>query len=107
MKDKYYGIIFLIVLISSLFLCVIAETKKEQIDLKFEEVLVSEDAININTATKEELMTLDGIGESLADKIIHYRETVRQFEVPKDVTLISGFGEKRYEDNKNKIKVID
>jgi len=105
MKDKIYGILFLVVLVCSLFLCIIGETKKEPIHLTFEEILVSDDAININTATKEELMTLDGVGEVLADKVILYRETVRPFEVPKDVTLISGFGEKRYEDNKTKITV--
>ena len=105
MKNRFYGILFLAVLVCFLFLCIIGETKKEPIDLHFEEVLVSNDTININTATKEELMTLDGVGEVLADKVILYRETVRPFEVPKDVTLISGFGEKRYEDNKTKITV--
>ena len=107
MKNRFYGILFLVVLVCFLFLCIIGETKKEPIDLHFEEVLVSNDAININTASKEELMTLDGVGEFLADKIILYRETVSAFEVPKDVTLISGFGEKRYEDNKTRIKVKD
>ena len=105
MKNKYFGILFLVVLVSFLFLCIIGETKKEKSDIKFEEITISEDAININTATKEELMTLSGVGEVLADKIIEYRKTHRPFETPKDITLISGFGEKRYEDNKTKIKV--
>ena len=33
-----------------------------------------EGKININTCTKEQLTTLPGIGEVLADRIIQYRE---------------------------------
>ncbi|MDO4618576.1 MAG: helix-hairpin-helix domain-containing protein [Clostridia bacterium] len=77
---------------------------KEPIDLKFEEIETSPDAININTATKEEIMELEGVGEALADKIIDYRK-VKPFETVHDITLISGFGEKLFEDNKEMIKV--
>ena len=48
--------------------------------------------VNINTATKEELMTLTGIGESKADKIIEYRKS-NIFNSIEDIKNISGIGE--------------
>lgn len=46
--------------------------------------------ININTATREELMTLPGVGESKADAVIAYRETVSQFETVEDIKKVNG-----------------
>ena len=48
--------------------------------------------ININSATKEELMTLTGIGESKADKIIEYRSN-NKFNSIEDIKNISGIGD--------------
>ena len=47
--------------------------------------------INVNNATREELMQLPGIGKVKADAIITYREQHR-FEVPQDLTKVSGIG---------------
>lgn len=46
--------------------------------------------ININTASKEQLMTLAGVGESKALSIINYRDTNGSFKAIEDVMKISG-----------------
>ena len=56
--------------------------------------------ININTAGKEELMTLPGIGENKADAIIAYREAQGKFQSTEELMNISGIKEGVY----NKIK---
>lgn len=52
--------------------------------------------VNINTASAEELMTLSGIGEKLAGRIIDYREENGAFERPQDITLVPGIGDGIY-----------
>ena len=53
--------------------------------------------ININTATKEELMLITGIGETKAKAIIDYREANGKFETVDDVINVPGIGEKTLE----------
>ena len=61
--------------------------------------------VNINTANKEKLETLPGIGETTAQKIIDYRETNGKFKTIEDIKNVSGIGEAKYESLKDKITV--
>ena len=61
--------------------------------------------ININEATKEELDTLPGIGESTANKIINYRNEHGKFKTIEEIKEVSGIGDSKYEQIKDLIEV--
>ena len=58
---------------------------------------LSEGKVNINTASKEELIGLNGIGEVLADRIIKYREANGGYKDVRELTNVKGIGEKLLE----------
>lgn len=66
---------------------------------------LSSGKININTAGKEELITLPGIGDVTAEKIIDYREKNGKFNSIEDLTKIDRIGEKTLDKFKDKIEV--
>lgn len=61
--------------------------------------------ININTATKEQLMTISGIGETTAQKIIDYREKNGMFKSIEDLKKVGRIGDKTISKWKDKITV--
>lgn len=61
--------------------------------------------ININTATKEELMKLNGIGEAKAQAIITYRNNNNGFKNIEELVKVNGISEKIYLSIKDKITV--
>lgn len=59
--------------------------------------------VNINTADIYTLMSLPGIGETYAQRIIDYRAANGPFEDISDIKNVEGIGDKRYESIKNLI----
>lgn len=61
--------------------------------------------ISINTASKEELMTLKGIGDAKAQRIIDYRNNNGYFEKIEDILNVSGIGESIFNKIKDNIEI--
>ena len=99
-----------------------SEIKETKIDYSFNDALINDKdvitsgnkvsnnsssvenkLVNINTCTKEDLLTLSGVGESKAEAIISYREENGSFKTIEDILNVSGIGNSIYEKIKNNI----
>ncbi len=61
--------------------------------------------INLNTATKDELQALDGIGEKLSERIVLWREENGKFNIIQDIMKVSGIGKSLFDSIKDEICV--
>lgn len=66
-------------------------------DSETAEDVVLSNGININTATKEEIMVLPSIGDALSDRIIEYRESNDGFKNIEEIKNVYGIGDKTFE----------
>jgi competence ComEA-like helix-hairpin-helix protein len=64
----------------------------------------AQNAININTASAEELAKLPQIGERFAKKIVEYRETYGPFRRPEHLMLVEGINDKKFRLIKDLVK---
>ena len=61
--------------------------------------------VNLNTASKEELVALPGIGPAKAQAILDYRKSHGAFKAVEELKDVKGIGAKRYEKLKSEVTV--
>lgn len=80
-------------------------SKKDALETFENKVSKSDGLINLNTATKEELLLLPGVGDSKADSIIRYREEHGNFNSIEEIMNITGIKEGLFNKIKDKVTV--
>ncbi|MGX7068472.1 helix-hairpin-helix domain-containing protein [Gemella bergeri] len=65
----------------------------------------NKEIININTADKDQLMKISGVGKTKAEAIISYREKNGEFKNKEEITKVKGIGKATYEKIKENIEV--
>ncbi len=68
-------------------------------------IISIEGLVNINTADLQALMSLKGIGEVKAQRIIEFRTGHGVFVTPEDITRVDGIGQGIFEQIKDRITV--
>ena len=68
---------------------------------------LSQDKININTASVSELQQLPRVGAKVAQRIVDYREKHGKFQRIEEIMKVQGIGEKTFEGLKDQITVGD
>ena len=61
--------------------------------------------VDLNTAAAEELTSLPGIGQALAEQIVAYRAANGPFTAVEQLTEVSGIGEKKLEELRDYVTV--
>lgn len=77
--------------------CITSDSLKEEVKVNGK--------ISLNKATKEELMTLTGIGEAKAKDIINYRDKNGGFKTIEDLKKVNGIGDSIFAKIKENITV--
>ncbi len=65
----------------------------------------AQDRININSASREQLMRIPFVGPKVADKILDYRRKHGAFLHPQDLIVIKGLSAKRYKNIAHLIRI--
>lgn len=81
------------------------EKDKQNLSLQGQGNMEQSDKLDLNTATKEQLMTLSGVGEAKADAILEYRAEHGRFQSIEELKEIRGIKERVFQKMKDKIIV--
>lgn len=108
-KSQYFNIYrHLLKLLALLIFCIFpVSCNKKEIRAAFtpEKTLErAENAVNINTATVQELEKLPNVGTKLAERILEHREKYGNFRKPEHLILVQGISDKRFRQMRNLIK---
>jgi competence protein ComEA len=68
-------------------------------------VFAAEAKVDINKASVEELTALPGVGETLARRIVEYREQQGPFGSPEELMNVKGIGERSFEKLRDQLTV--
>lgn len=94
----------LVMILNSNITVKIPKEGDELVTISSENVNEDSGLVNINTADKEMLKTLPGIGDVMADSIIEYRQD-NAFEEKEDLMNVKGIGQSKYDKVKDLICV--
>ncbi len=70
-------------------------------------IVTHDGKIDINSTSIQQLQLLPGVGETIAQRIIAYREEHGDFTCPEDLMKVSGIGQSKFEQMKPYIKVTE
>ena len=98
MKTHDLKIVVTLILTLVIFLIPLSGCFRENKKTNVESRVVSarENALDINTASEKELEGLPGVGDTLAKRIIEYRNVNGRFRRPEHLLLVPGISEKRF-----------
>ena len=81
------------------------QKEAKQVLLTENKFIISASAINVNTASPEELEKLPHIGAKLARKIVEHREELGKFRKAEYLILLDGISDARFREIRSLVKV--
>ncbi len=82
-----------------------AQKEAKQVLPNQNQIVTSESAINVNTASAGELERLPHIGAKLAQKIVEHRERFGKFRKAEHLLLVEGISDGRFREIRSLVKV--
>lgn len=103
---KVFRLTFLAICFLFYFLSISCTNTKQTQQLNAQkQPQITENAININLATTEELEKLPKVGKGIAKRIIEYREKFGKFRRAEYLILVKGMSDKKFREIQNQVKV--